>query len=53
MKCPTCNQEMEMRETRFTHSDGKEGEAKEYTHTTYQCKTDDIWVTTEIPKSQS
>jgi len=23
---------------------------KEYDHTTYKCTTDDVWVTTEIPK---
>jgi hypothetical protein len=26
---------------------------KEYDHTTYHCKTDDVWVITEIPKDAS
>ncbi len=41
---------MEIRETRIT-SNMEEGEKlKEYQHTLYLCKIDDIWISTEIPK---
>lgn len=26
---------------------------KEFDHTTYHCKADDVWVTTEIPKGET
>lgn len=41
---------MEVREVKITNN-GKEAiEYKEYTRTTYWCKMDDNWVTTEVPK---
>ena len=50
MKCPKCDQDMEVREMIIT-SNQKEGEAyKEYNRILYLSKTDDIWITTEIPK---
>lgn len=47
MNCPKCGKEMVKREWRITHGGPED---KEYDHTLYLCKADDIWVTTEIPK---
>jgi hypothetical protein len=51
MKCPVCKQAM--KKVRWHISYNPSEDNKEYDHTTYQCKTDDVWVTTEIPKADS
>lgn len=49
MNCPTCNKLMQKVRWEIT-SNSKAGEDfKEYDHTTYECKEDDVWVNTEIP----
>ncbi len=51
VECPRCKQAME--KVRWHISYNANENDKEYDHTTYQCKTDDVWVTTEIPKDDS
>lgn len=46
MNCPICGKPMEVHEIRTTYSK----ERKEYQHTGYRCRTDDVWSMTEIPK---
>ena len=48
MKCPVCDQEMKMLPEDISYSPRQDN--KEYIRTVYQCKTDDAWVTIELPK---
>ncbi len=51
MRCPVCKKPM--KKIRWHISYNTNENYKEYDHTTYQCSGDDVWVTTEIPKSDS
>lgn len=51
MHCPICNQAMKKVRWHITYNPDQKD--KEYDHTTYQYVIDDVWVTTEIPKSIS
>jgi hypothetical protein len=51
MECPVCKQAM--KKVRWDISHNPNENDKEYDRTVYQCLTDDIWVTTEIPKADS
>lgn len=42
-----------MKKVRWHISHNPNENNKEYDHTVYQCETDDVWVTTEIPKDDS
>ncbi|HUY53421.1 MAG TPA: hypothetical protein VMV24_02505 [Candidatus Dormibacteraeota bacterium] len=46
MNCPKCNTPMEVTTKEISHNPR---DSKQYNRTYYVCKTDDIWVTTEIP----
>lgn len=48
MNCPICGQTMEVHEVRTTYNRDR---TKEYQHTGYRCRTDDVWSMTEIPKT--
>lgn len=49
MNCPVCSKQMRKVRWEIT-SNFKTGEDfKEYDKLTYECKDDDVWVTTEIP----
>ncbi len=49
MKCPACSKTMKKieQDASFNPKDDN----KEYVRVMYHCATDDIWVTTEVPKS--
>ena len=47
MNCPICNQPMEVHEIRTTYDKDR----KEYQHTGYRCRQDDVWGMLEIPKA--
>lgn len=49
MECPVCKQEMKKVRWHISY----DASEKEFDHTTYECKADDVWVNTEIPKSDS
>lgn len=52
MKCPVCKQAM--KKVRWDISYNRpDAKNKEYDRTLYQCLADDVWVTTEIPKTES
>lgn len=51
MECPICKQAMKKVRWDISHNPNENN--KEYDRTVYQCKTDDAWVTTEIPKDES
>jgi hypothetical protein len=51
MECPVCKQAM--KKVRWDISHNPDENNKEYDRTVYQCKVDDTWVTTEIPKDDS
>ena len=51
MKCPVCNKEI--KKVRWDISYNPNEDNKEYDRTVYQCLTDDVWVTTEIPNGKS
>jgi len=48
MKCPACDQPMKTISSDVSHNPNENN--KGYNRTIYQCTTDDVWVTTEIPK---
>jgi hypothetical protein len=52
MECPVCKQAMKKVrwDISYNHPDAKN---KEYDRTLYQCLADDVWATTEIPKTDS
>ncbi len=47
MNCPQCAQKMQIDRHDVSTSSNNH---KEYNRTVYRCKTDDVWVTVEIPK---
>jgi len=49
MKCPKCDKVMRKVRWEITNNFKIGIEFKEYDKVTYECKDDDIWVTTEIP----
>lgn len=53
MKCPQCNKDMKKVGWQITNNQKSGNDFKEYDKNTYQCGDDDIWITTEIPTSNS
>mgnify|MGYP001589273200 CR=1 FL=1 len=51
MKCPVCKQEMKKVRWEITNNFKVGKDFKEYDKFTYECKDDDVWVTTEIPQA--
>lgn len=49
MDCPVCKQAM--KKVRWDISKNPNEDNKEYDRTVYKCESDDIWVTTEVPKN--
>ncbi len=49
MECPICKQAMKKVRRDISHNPDENN--KEYGRVVYQCETDDVWVTTEIPKN--
>lgn len=49
MQCPTCHEEMTIKQKAITSNmkDGKQ--LQKYTSITYWCKKDDVWVVVETP----
>ena len=52
MNCPKCSKPMRQVRWEITNNFRVGKEFKEYDKLTYECKDDDIWVTTEIPMPQ-
>ena len=48
MKCPVCEQDMRKIRWEITYN-FHAVDSKEYDRVTYACKTDDVWISTEIP----
>lgn len=53
MKCPSCDKEMRKVRWAITNNFKTGKEFIEYDSTTYHCRDDDIWVTTEIPLAEN
>lgn len=51
MKCPVYNQDMKTVRWELTNNFKIAEFYTEYNKDTYECKTEDVWVTTEIPLS--
>jgi hypothetical protein len=49
MKCPVCKQEMKKVRWEITNNGILGKDYKEYGKSTYNCKEDDVWGTTEKP----
>gem|GEM_PF-486569 len=49
MNCPACNKPMRKVRWEITNNFKIGKDFKEYDKFTYECKDDDIWVTTETP----
>ncbi|MBI1857125.1 hypothetical protein HY003_02775 [Candidatus Saccharibacteria bacterium] len=49
MKCPQCDKAMRKVRWEITNNFKTGKDFREYDKVTYECKDDDIWVTTEIP----
>ena len=49
MKCPKCDKDMRKVRWEITNNFKTGKDFREYDKVTYECKDDDIWVTTEIP----
>ena len=49
MNCPSCNKPMRKVRSEITNNFKTGKDFKEYDKFTYECRVDDIWVTTEIP----
>ncbi|MDO8265380.1 MAG: hypothetical protein Q7T41_00380 [Candidatus Saccharibacteria bacterium] len=49
MNCPKCQKEMRKVRWELTNNFKVGPDFKEYDKNTYECKDDDIWVSTEIP----
>lgn len=49
MNCPKCNKSMRRVRCEITNNFRTGKDFKEYDKFTYECKDDDIWVTTETP----
>lgn len=49
MNCPICDKPMRKVRWEITNNFKVGKDFKEYDKFTYECKDDDIWVTTEVP----
>ncbi len=49
MKCPQCDKDMRKVRWEITNNFKVGKDFREYDKVTYECKDDDIWITTEIP----
>jgi hypothetical protein len=49
MNCPSCDKPMRKVRWEITNNFKVGKDFKEYDKFTYECKDDDIWVTTEVP----
>lgn len=49
MDCPVCNKSMRKVRWEITNNFKVGKEFTEYDRYTYECKNDDVWVTTETP----
>lgn len=49
MNCPICNQLMRKVRWEITNNFRTGKDFTEYDKLTYECKADDVWVSTEIP----
>ena len=49
MNCPSCTKPMRKVRWEITNNFKSGKDFKEYDKYTYECKEEDIWVTTEIP----
>lgn len=49
MKCPKCQQEMEIKNKDISNNPEN---GKKYERVLYVCKIDDVWINTEIPITQ-
>ena len=52
MNCPKCSKQMRKVRWEITNNFKTGKDFKEYDKFTYECKDDDIWVTTEIPMTE-
>lgn len=52
MNCPSCNKPMRKVRWEITNNLKVGKDYKEYDKVTYECKDDDIWVTTETPATE-
>jgi len=52
MNCPTCNKPMRKVRWVITNNFKVGKDFTEYDKYTYECKEDDIWVTTEMPMTK-
>ncbi len=52
MNCPKCNKLMRKVRWEITNNLKTGKDFKEYDKFTYECKDDDIWVTTETPVAE-
>lgn len=52
MNCPKCNRPMRKVRWEITNNFKSGKDFREYDKLTYECKDDDIWVTTEIPMAE-
>ena len=53
MNCPECNKPMRKVRWEITNNFKTGKDFKEYDKFTYECKDDDIWLTTEIPMAKT
>ena len=49
MKCPVCDKPMRKVRWEITNNFKQGKDFREYDKVTYECKEDDVWLTTEIP----
>ncbi len=49
MKCPKCNEEMQVKKRDVSNNQKQGQEYKEYQRILYWCEKDDIWVNVETP----
>jgi len=52
MNCPVCNKSMRKVRWEITNNFKVGKDFKEYDKYTYECKADDVWVTTEVPMTK-
>ncbi|MET1033253.1 MAG: hypothetical protein ABWX94_02030 [Candidatus Saccharimonadales bacterium] len=51
MNCPKCNKPMPKVRQEITNNLKSGQDFKEYDKLTYECKDDDVWLVTEIPRA--
>jgi hypothetical protein len=49
MKCPECQQEMQIRSKDLSNNQNKGDKYKEYQRILYWCEEDDVWISVETP----